>query len=169
MDKKLYYNLALAHSKAQEWDKAIENYSRVLELDPMNADALGYRGFAYSSKGDFEKAILDYEVCVSLDPYNLFSLNLPDEYYFYANKLLREGDYNKAIINYTHFINHYPDRAPIAWVYCNRAEAYVNIKEYGKAKSDLEKSKMLIGEYSDKLKMQILDKIKKLESQTRSC
>jgi tetratricopeptide (TPR) repeat protein len=145
-------------------DREIEVYSKMLESDPTNLDALGKRGFAYSSKGDFEKAILDYEVCVAIDPNSLFGLNLPDEYYFYANKLLREGDYNKAIIKYTHIINHYPDCAPIAWVYCNRAEAYANIKEYAKAKSDLEKSESYISGFSESQKSKILDKIKKIQS-----
>jgi tetratricopeptide (TPR) repeat protein len=77
---------------------------------------------------------------------------------------LREGDYNKAIIKYTHIINHYPDCAPIAWVYCNRAEAYVNIKEYGKAKSDLEKSESYISGFSENQKSKILDKIINLKT-----
>jgi tetratricopeptide (TPR) repeat protein len=150
----------------RDLNKEIEVYSKMLESDPTNLDVLGKRGFAYSSKGDFEKAILDYETCVSIDPNSLFGLNLPDEYYFYANKLLRGGDYNKAIINYTHIINHYPDCAPIAWVYCNRAEAYVNIKEYGKAKSDLEISESYISGFSENQKSKILDKIKTLINQS---
>jgi tetratricopeptide (TPR) repeat protein len=51
-----------------QWDRAIAEYSRAIELDPKLAAAYNYRGSAYGEKGDYDKAIADFNMAIELDP-----------------------------------------------------------------------------------------------------
>ncbi|HNW43726.1 MAG TPA: tetratricopeptide repeat protein [Elusimicrobiales bacterium] len=50
------------------YDEAIVNYSKVIELDPSKAAAYSLRGSAYSKIGEYEQAIADYSKALALDP-----------------------------------------------------------------------------------------------------
>ena len=70
--------------------KALQDYNKAIELDPIDSLAYNYRGNLYNSTGQSDKALLDYNKAIELDP-NLFTThNLKD-----AEKAL--SDYNKAI------------------------------------------------------------------------
>ena len=49
-------------------DKAITDFSKAIELNPKDADAIYNRGNAYRIKGQFDKAISDYNKAVELNP-----------------------------------------------------------------------------------------------------
>ena len=49
-------------------DEKITRYTRVLEKDPDNTEALYSRGNAYSAKMDYEEAIKDYNRALSINP-----------------------------------------------------------------------------------------------------
>jgi tetratricopeptide (TPR) repeat protein len=49
-------------------DKAIADYTRVVELDPNRADSWNYRGHLYQSMGEYDKAIADYSRCIPMSP-----------------------------------------------------------------------------------------------------
>lgn len=51
-----------------DYDKAIEDYTKAIELDPTFAVAYYRRGGVWESKGDYDKAIADYEKAVELKP-----------------------------------------------------------------------------------------------------
>jgi len=55
----IYYHLGFAHSKNGELDKAIENYTKAIELKPDYAEAYYYRGGAWLRLGNREKAKSD--------------------------------------------------------------------------------------------------------------
>lgn len=54
-----YYIRGLAHSKKGELDKAIENYTKAIELKPDYADAYYNRGGTWLRIGEREKAKSD--------------------------------------------------------------------------------------------------------------
>ncbi len=54
-----YYNQGLVHSKNGELDKAIENYTKAIELKPNYVDAYYNRGGAWLRLGEREKAKSD--------------------------------------------------------------------------------------------------------------
>ena len=54
-----YYNRGLAHNKNGELDKAIENYTKAIELKPDYADAYYNRGGTWLRIGEREKAKSD--------------------------------------------------------------------------------------------------------------
>ena len=54
-----YINLGLAHSRKGEFELAIKDYSKAIELKPNYADAYYYRGGAFLRLGEREKAESD--------------------------------------------------------------------------------------------------------------
>jgi tetratricopeptide (TPR) repeat protein len=54
-----YHNRAVAYSLSGDLDRAIADYSKVIEIVPDNASAYDNRGRAYASKGDLALAAED--------------------------------------------------------------------------------------------------------------
>lgn len=61
-----YYSQGLVHSKNGELDKAIENYTKAIELNPDYADAYYNRGGAFLRLGEREKAKSDLAIARKL-------------------------------------------------------------------------------------------------------
>lgn len=57
----IYYYLGLAHDAQKAWAKAIEAYSKALEVKGDNIEARLQRGFAYANAGDKASARKDLE------------------------------------------------------------------------------------------------------------
>ena len=51
-----------------ELDKAIDDYTSELRINPKNAEAARGRGHAYYEKDDLERARTDLSTAVDLDP-----------------------------------------------------------------------------------------------------
>jgi len=68
-DRTDIYNLmGFCHFKLKQHEKAIENFARVLDLNPGSAIDYANIGSNYREMGDAEKAICFYEVALSIDP-----------------------------------------------------------------------------------------------------
>jgi tetratricopeptide (TPR) repeat protein len=52
----------------QESDKAIEDCSQAIRLNPNDATAFSSCGVAYQFKGQFDRAIEDYDRSIRIDP-----------------------------------------------------------------------------------------------------
>jgi len=74
----------------RDYDEAIKNYSRALELEPKNYAAVLFIGNTFFRKNDFAKAGEWYEKAIQLD------LNIETAYRYYADMLGRNGDMAKA-------------------------------------------------------------------------
>ena len=61
-----YYNRGLDHSKNGELDKAIQNYTKAIELKPNYADAYYRRSKAWLHLGEWEKAKADMQTASSI-------------------------------------------------------------------------------------------------------
>src|SRR5215467_8804804 len=58
------YSRAQAYLAKREYDRAIADLDRVIELDPNNANAFIARGNAYKSKSEPDRAIADYSEAI---------------------------------------------------------------------------------------------------------
>lgn len=87
---RMYYNRGLAHSKRDELELAIADYTEAIKLNPNFADAYYNRGIAYRIKGDYELAIADYTRVIELEPDNA------DAYYRRSRAWLHLGEEERA-------------------------------------------------------------------------
>lgn len=53
---------------AQDWPAAVEALKKCLAVDPGNADAHNWMGFAYRKQGKFDAAFAEYEEALRIDP-----------------------------------------------------------------------------------------------------
>jgi tetratricopeptide (TPR) repeat protein len=80
----------------RDFDDAIKDYGRALELQPENYDAALFLGNAYERKNEAAKARAWYERAIQLDP------NVETAYRYYAGMLAREHDMAKARLMLIH-------------------------------------------------------------------
>ncbi|HEX9882772.1 MAG TPA: tetratricopeptide repeat protein, partial [Desulfobaccales bacterium] len=57
-----------------DWDQAIADCTRALELNPTYALAYSSRGSSYLKKGDWDRALADYNRALELNPNDVRSL-----------------------------------------------------------------------------------------------
>lgn len=88
-----------------EFDKAISDYSKAIDINPNYLLAYYNRGLAWINKEDYDKAIKDYDKAIEIDP---------NCAYAYADKASIERGlkkYDEAIENYNKAINIDPNIA----------------------------------------------------------
>ena len=74
----------------RDFDDAIKDYRKALELQPENYDAALFLGNAYDRKNEAANAAAWYERAIQLDP------NVETAYRYYADMLARQHDMAKA-------------------------------------------------------------------------
>ena len=131
-----------------DYERAIENSTRAIELEPRHAAAFNNRGYAYRKLGIYEKAVEgvlavgtpnllrfscvpdvgpDYTRSLELDPTNVRTLN--NRGYSFA----KSGDYDKAIADYTKVISLDPGNSH---AYHNRGISFDKKGEFERAIAD---------------------------------
>jgi tetratricopeptide (TPR) repeat protein len=61
-----YHRRGTAYASKKQYDQAIADYTKALEIDPKYISAYNDRGLAYMSKGNYERAIADVTRAVEL-------------------------------------------------------------------------------------------------------
>ena len=85
-----YLNRGATYSQKGEFDKAISNYNKAIELNPKFAVAYLDRGFTYSKLGEDDRAISDYNKAIEINPrYAVAYYNRGRAYYL-------KGEYDKS-------------------------------------------------------------------------
>ncbi|KJU83981.1 TPR domain protein [Candidatus Magnetobacterium bavaricum] len=85
------YNRGLDWHKKGDYDMAIADFTKVIEITPRHAEAYTARGTAWRKKKDFDRAIADYNKSVDINP--RYSL----AYYGLWLAWNKKGDPDKAI------------------------------------------------------------------------
>ena len=93
-EAEFYYNRAKEYSVNKDFDKAIADYSKAMELDPNDYVLYYDRGLAYQEKGSIDNAISDYSKSIELNPDYIYAYNNR------ANIYYDEKQYDKAIADY---------------------------------------------------------------------
>ena len=79
-----------AYFNKNEYDKAIVDYTKVIELNPGNARTYSQRGLSYFLKGEYDKAIDDFSKAIELNP------DFAGAYYFRGIVQLHTQEWSKV-------------------------------------------------------------------------
>jgi len=107
----------LSAGQIAAYNRAIEDLTQVIRLEPDNAKAYVERGRVNADKADYDRAIADYNQAIRINP------DYSDAYNNRGVVYVSKGDLDRAIEDYTHAIRLSPN---IFGGYSNRANAYVN-------------------------------------------
>jgi len=132
-----YYELGNAYAEKGQYDQAISNYTKAIELNPGYAEAYNNRGGAYDNKRQHDHAIADYTKAIELNP------NLAEAYSNRGSAYGDRGQHDQAISDLTKAIELNPKYADI---YSNRGVTYYLKGEYDKAWEDVHKAQSLGGQ-----------------------
>ncbi len=121
-------------------DRAIEAYSRAIELNHDYAAAYNNRGVAHGAKGDSDRAFVDFDKAIRLNP------NYADVYNNRGVVHEAKGDSDHAIADYTKAI---ALKRNYAEAYNNRGNIYSKKGEPDRATADYAKAINLKPDYAD--------------------
>ena len=124
-----------SHILAGDFDRALADYTKAIDLRPLYADAYYNRALVYDMhKNEREKAIYDFTKAVQLKP------RFGDAYFGRGAAYAKSEKYDSAIADYDRAIEMLPQNADI---YYNRAVAYYGKGEYDNAWADVKKAQGL--------------------------
>jgi tetratricopeptide (TPR) repeat protein len=97
---RLRHGLALAHAALGEWNKAVAGFSRVIELQPDDAEAWSGRARAHAEVGQLAAAVADCQRAIELKKHEL---NTDDRslWFLLGTVQERRGKYQEAIEAYS--------------------------------------------------------------------
>ena len=140
-----HYNRGVAYAQGDDYDRAIEDYTKAMELNPNLAEAHHNRGVTYGKKEEYDLAIGDFNRAIELNP------NLAEAYYNRGGAYVRIGNYEYAITDCTKAIELNPNDAE---AYNNRGVAHSKKEEYDRAIEDfdeaIEMNPNLAGAYNNR-------------------
>ena len=122
-----YINSGIAKMESGNYDEAITDFDRAIELDADNAEAHSHRGSAKSHIGDIEGAIEDFDRAIEIDA---------DDVGAYVQRAIgkqHKDDHQGAIADWSHALELKPDDG--GW-YVNRGMVKEIIGDYDGATAD---------------------------------
>ena len=126
------------YSKDGQYENAIQEFDKVIQLDPDYAVAYYNRGYSYNKLGQYQTAINDYTEAIQLNP------DYADSYINRGNSYHYLGQHQTAINDYTKAIQLDPDYAR---AYYNRGLSYYDLGQYTLANADEAKACSLDSQY----------------------
>ena len=90
----IHNNRGLIYGEKGDYDRAIEAFTKAVEVNPSYAVAYNNRGLAYNNIGEFDRAIADYTKAIELKPDFIEAYNHRDDAYY------AKGDYDRANTEY---------------------------------------------------------------------
>ena len=125
---KAYFNRGYCYEKKEERDKVINDYNKAIALDPNYIHAYYGRAQNFWHKKNYKEALKDYSKVIELNP------DFDSEIFFKrGNTYMALNKFKEASLDYTEEIYRNPTNSK---AYANRASAFLEMREYKKAKKD---------------------------------
>jgi tetratricopeptide (TPR) repeat protein len=126
-----YNNRGIAYSAKNQFDLAIDDFNKAIELSPKYAHAFNSRGTTYIKQNLFELAIADFNTAIDLKPNYEFAYNNSGYAYFLKGDLDKAiADINRAIELNHNYVQAYNNRGNI---YSDTGRIDQAIADYNKA------------------------------------
>jgi tetratricopeptide (TPR) repeat protein len=122
---------ALIHDLRKNYDNAISDLGKAIDLQPDQAFFYASRASIYEEKDDYDKAITDYSRAIKLEPGNVDYLTAR------GNAYKSNGEASNALADYDRAIDLDPRQVS---AYSARAMLYVKQGDYPKAEQDFNKA-----------------------------
>ena len=136
----LYGIRGVARSRMEEYDDAIADFTRALEIDGENARLYDERGVAFDEKGEHDLAVADLDKAVELQH------DFVDGYYHRGEARANRGEFKLAISDFTRALK-INDRDPA--IYCARGFVRVETGANARVIADLTRALELAEEFGD--------------------
>lgn len=133
-----FFERGCDNQNAGNYEQAIEDYTRAIELKPDDARSYDNRGLTHQKIGDYSLAINDFTTAVAINP------SYAKGYVDRGDLRWEQGDLVNAADDYTRAISIDPDAKDL---YLNRAKLYSDQQEYSLALMDLNKALQLDPRY----------------------
>jgi TonB family protein len=105
-DSTFYQNRANANFVLGEYETAIADYTKAIELNPKESATYFSRGIAYFNNKNYTPAIADFDKVIELDPKEAMA------YFKRANALEKVGNFERALSDYQKAFELDPDNEP---------------------------------------------------------
>jgi TonB family protein len=105
-DFAFYQNRANANFVMGEYDTAITDYNKAIELNPKEPAVYFSRGLAHFNKLSYTTAISDFDKVIELDPKEAMA------YFKRGNALEKMGSFEKALVDYQKAVELDPENEP---------------------------------------------------------
>ena len=134
MIAEFYESEGSAYLEKRQYDKAIFNFNRAIEMNTADASAYYNRGRAYGEQGQYDQAISDYSKALEIN--RMYG----DTYFYRGLAYHAKGQYNQAISDYTKALEINPGDGG---TYYARGFTYYFRGEYLKSLVDIKKAESL--------------------------
>jgi tetratricopeptide (TPR) repeat protein len=115
-NSKLYRRRGIVRMRLAEFEDALSDFSRAIELNPEDAESYVRRGEVQAFfQRDLEAGLADLNQALTIDP------NYTSAYLSRGNVNGQLEHYEAAVDDYTHYLELKPDQS---WVYLSRGSAY---------------------------------------------
>jgi len=136
---KAAFERGIEHRNNEDYDKAIEEFTKVIKFDSNNAVAYSCRGDSYRMINEYDQAIADLNTAIILDKNDAVAYARRGEAY------RGKEQYSQAIHDFNEAITLDPN---FSFAYGSRGAAYCKIDQYDQAISDCNKALMLDPNYT---------------------
>jgi lipoprotein NlpI len=123
-----YYDRGNGYRDLKQWEEAIADYSKAIEIDPKYTHAYNNRAFAYAAINDADHAAADASKAIELDPKHAFAYQIRG----FAEE--SQGKWDAAIADFAKLISLADSKEHAAFAYYNRG-----LVEYS-GKGDLDRA-----------------------------
>jgi len=114
-----------------QYDEAISDFTRTLEINPKLGNVYYNRGTAYWAKGEYDNAISDFNKALGINPRD------PDAYMSRGGVYIKKGQPDQAIADFNKVLEINPN---FGMAYYDRGRVYYLKGEYNKSWSDIKRA-----------------------------
>jgi tetratricopeptide (TPR) repeat protein len=133
-EAEVYNNRGFDYCETGQYDQAILDFSKAIEINPRLAHAYNNRGAAYLYKAQYDQAILDLSKAIEINP------RLARAYSNRGWAYIKKWQYDQAISDFNKTIEIDPG---FIEAYYYRAIVYFLVEEYDKSLLDVIKAQQL--------------------------